>query len=77
MRQPHEVENPSPKNSKIHPRIFSNQPEKLKAKKKKTTSTIIPNPSIMPNLDNITKITFRMKRETGAGYSNCLLQQVS
>lgn len=32
MRQPHDVEHPSPRKSTIHPKIFSPQPSKLKAR---------------------------------------------
>ena len=42
MRQPHDVEQPSPRKSKTQPTIFSTQPSKLKAKSPTIMNAMIP-----------------------------------
>ena len=46
MRQPHDVEQPSPRKSKIQPTIFSPQPRRLKAKGPIMMIAMIPRISI-------------------------------
>lgn len=46
MRQPHDVEHPSPRKSTIHPKIFSPQPSKLKARSPTIMIAMIPRISI-------------------------------
>ena len=47
MRQPHEVEQPSPRKSKIHPPIFKPQPRRLKANRPRMIIAMIPMISII------------------------------
>ena len=47
MRQPHEVEQPSPRKSNIHPPIFKPQPRRLKIRKPMMIMAMIPMISIM------------------------------
>lgn len=47
MRQPHEVEQPSPRKSKIHPPIFRPQPSMLKARRPRMMMAMIPTISII------------------------------
>ena len=42
MRQPHEVEQPSPRKSNIHPPIFKPQPRRLKIRRPMMMITMIP-----------------------------------
>ena len=42
MRQPQDVEQPSPRKSKIHPPIFSPHPRRLKIRRPMMTIAIIP-----------------------------------
>ena len=46
MRQPHEVEQPSPRKSNIHPPIFKPQPRRLKANRPRMIIAMIPMISI-------------------------------
>ena len=46
MRQPHDVEQPSPRKSNIHPPIFRPQPRRLKANRPRMIIAMIPTISI-------------------------------
>ena len=57
MRQPHDVEQPSPRKSNIHPRMFNPHPRMLNAKSPMTTIAMIPIVSMHLNL-----ISSRLRR---------------
>ncbi len=60
MRQPHDVEQPSPRKSKIQPTIFSPQPRRLKAKSPIMMIAMIPRISIYSIFVSFTQMLVRI-----------------